>query len=146
VPVDCADGDACTDDTCNEALAQCENTCSAAGAESPCCEDSACWEEAVCNEECIDEDGDGYGSPASINCPYSEEDCDDTDPNVNPSMTEIHGNGIDDDCQVDTPPWGTPSSVLGEEYTRSSDAVNYLLLVMAPAGIVLAWKRQRRRR
>ncbi len=41
-----------------------------------------------------DEDDDGY--PAT-------EDCDDTDPEVNPGMPEIPGNGIDDDCNPATP-------------------------------------------
>ncbi|MES1242912.1 MAG: prenyltransferase/squalene oxidase repeat-containing protein [Acidobacteriota bacterium] len=41
-----------------------------------------------------DKDDDGY--PAT-------EDCDDTDPEVNPGMPEIPGNGIDDDCNPATP-------------------------------------------
>lgn len=41
-----------------------------------------------------DEDDDGY--PAG-------EDCDDRDPEVNPGMPEIPGNGIDDDCNPATP-------------------------------------------
>ena len=36
-----------------------------------------------------DEDGDGF---------TSDEDCDDTNPNINPNQTEIVYNGLDDDC------------------------------------------------
>jgi hypothetical protein len=41
-----------------------------------------------------DEDDDGF--PAT-------EDCDDQDPEVNPGMPEIPGNGVDDDCNPATP-------------------------------------------
>ncbi|HSK81015.1 MAG TPA: prenyltransferase/squalene oxidase repeat-containing protein [Thermoanaerobaculia bacterium] len=41
-----------------------------------------------------DRDGDGY--PAT-------EDCNDQDPQVNPGMQEILGNGVDDDCNRATP-------------------------------------------
>ena len=47
---------------------------------------------------CTDADGDGYGSPASETCAHPQEDCDDSDPDVNPSAAEVPGNGIDDDC------------------------------------------------
>lgn len=41
-----------------------------------------------------DVDGDGYAEP---------EDCDDSDPQVNPGATEEPYNGVDDDCNPDTP-------------------------------------------
>jgi hypothetical protein len=57
-----------------------------------------------------DTDGDGYGDPngATDVCPNTgfvdnDDDCDDTNAAVNPGATEIVGNGIDDDCNPDTP-------------------------------------------
>jgi len=48
-------------------------------------------------------------------------------------MTEIPGNGIDDDCDPGTPAWGTPASTIGTGAKELSDAVNLfftLLLVL----------------
>jgi hypothetical protein len=58
-----------------------------------------------------DEDGDEFGdeSAAASDCPLdltdvmSNTDCDDSDPDVNPDATEVERNGIDDDCNPDTP-------------------------------------------
>jgi len=135
-PVNCNDGNACTEDLCDDSLDRCVASCSAAGPASACCGNAACAEEAVCNAECEDADRDGYGRLASIACRFPEADCDDRDPAVNPGRTEIQDNGIDDDCRPDTPGWGTPSSVLGEAYARPSGAVNHLLLFLAPALVV----------
>ncbi len=45
--------------------------------------------------DAVDMDGDGY---FDLDSPCSETDCDDTDAMVNPEVTEIQYNGIDDDC------------------------------------------------
>ena len=46
-----------------------------------------------------DDDGDGYcDHPTTCVQNFLPGDCNDGDPNVNPGMTEIMGNGIDDNC------------------------------------------------
>jgi hypothetical protein len=47
---------------------------------------------------CTDQDNDGYGFPASSACTYSTLDCNDSNSNINPGVTEICGNNIDEDC------------------------------------------------
>ena len=54
----------------------------------------------VTEELCSDEDGDGYGDPASPDCAHPEFDCDDSNPDINPGALEICDNGIDDDCDA----------------------------------------------
>jgi hypothetical protein len=55
-------------------------------------------------EECIDNDGDGFGDPASSGCLFSGLDCDDSDPDVNPAAGEgpfgdpTCSDGVDNDC------------------------------------------------
>ncbi|MHC4740755.1 MAG: putative metal-binding motif-containing protein [Planctomycetota bacterium] len=51
---------------------------------------------------CPDNDGDGFGNPASHCCPEYALDCNDTDANVYPGATEICTNEKDDDCDGDT--------------------------------------------
>ena len=51
--------------------------------------------------DAVDMDGDGYFDMAN-DC-TSGVDCDDTDAAVNPGATEICNNGIDDDCNPNTP-------------------------------------------
>lgn len=55
----------------------------------------------------IDADADGFGDPegatlvqcdAPIGYSLVDQDCDDTDPAVNPGATEVCGNGVDDNC------------------------------------------------
>ena len=66
------------------------------------------WGTTVCEFEivgtppvCTDNDGDGYGDPASSACPNSGLDCDDSNSAVNPGAAENCSNGIDDDCDGD---------------------------------------------
>jgi len=56
---------------------------------------------------CIDTDGDGYGSPASLGCLHHQADCDDTDGDVHPGAVEgpygdpVCGDAKDNDCDGD---------------------------------------------
>ena len=45
--------------------------------------------------DAVDMDDDGF---FDIDNPCSETDCDDTNATINPGVTDICGNGIDDDC------------------------------------------------
>ncbi len=53
-----------------------------------------------------DADGDGFGDPATLQTACSQpsgtistgDDCDDTEPAINPGADEVCGDGIDDDC------------------------------------------------
>jgi hypothetical protein len=56
------------------------------------CQDSDCT--------CSDADGDGYGDPPGPCCAYSQQDCNDNDPNVHPGTSEICANSKDDDCDT----------------------------------------------
>ncbi|MBN1386592.1 hypothetical protein JW968_06505, partial [Candidatus Woesearchaeota archaeon] len=61
------------------------------------CEDGACLPQPVC----IDNDGDSYNGSESIgNCGIM--DCNDHNATINPGMTEIPYNGVDDDCDPAT--------------------------------------------
>jgi hypothetical protein len=68
-PVACSDGTACTIDSCNESTHDCAH---------------------------VPRDGDGDGDPDG-NCPGGH-DCNDTDPTISSTATEICGNGVDDNC------------------------------------------------
>jgi len=94
----------------------------------------------VCDFLCWDSDGDTYND---ANC--GGDDCDDTSPDVNPGATEIPWNGIDDDCNPDTPlPWEV-ASVVGAELRASSDVVNCLFLLIVPIGAVIFLRTLRRK-
>jgi len=72
---DCADGDACTTDSCDETT-------------------------AACLHVIIDGDSDGY-APESCGGP----DCNDSDGTINPGAADICEDGIDQDCDgIDAPP------------------------------------------
>jgi hypothetical protein len=99
------------------------------------------------DEDCIDNDGDGYGAVLNPYCLHPElEDCDDANPNVNPGMTEIPLNGIDDDCNPytsDDPAadWSaaTPAdaSVQGTHSEKASGILNYLGILVLPLVMIV---------
>ena len=94
-----------------------------------------------------DGDGDQYG----LDC-----DCDDTDRAVNPGMTEIKGNGIDDDCNPATTDSGWSAAAPAEAspgrsaHLRLSAGVNHAVAFGFSLCAVLAMRaargRARRRR
>ncbi len=55
------------------------------------CDDGDCAGEAIC----CDDDSDGYYSDSAL---CGGNDCDDSDPTINPGATEIPYDGIDQDC------------------------------------------------
>jgi hypothetical protein len=70
-----------------------------------------------------DADGDGACVPAQhpILCPQQAlPDCDDTRADIHPGMTEVLGNGLDDDCDP-----ATPDEAAVEQGTIEIEAVNY---------------------
>jgi len=62
----------------------------------------------LCSVVCLDNDMDGYGFPANERCTYPEEDCDDSNPEVNPAATEgpegdpTCSDTLDNDCDGST--------------------------------------------
>ena len=122
-------------------------------------EDKVCGEVAglsafvVAYPACVDEDEDGYGDPASEDCPHSGRDCDDGDPAVHPGATEgppgdaTCSDGKDNDCDlgVDTGDAGcvegscsasAAASVPGANTSESRANGSGLLCHLLPLGIV----------
>ncbi|MFC1889981.1 putative metal-binding motif-containing protein [Thermodesulfobacteriota bacterium] len=56
-----------------------------------------------CITLCIDNDSDGYGNPASPNCAFPENDCDDDNSITYPGAVE-HCDGQDNNCDSGIPP------------------------------------------
>ena len=158
-PVDCDDANSCTDDACESGTGACENVCNAQDFADPCCTNYACSGEPICQgPACVDNDTDGYGSPASPTCTYPEEDCNDERADINPGIAEVCGNGFDDDCdgKIDAAdpdcaagPWGSvkeaEASVLGSASQQGSDVLNSLAILLLPLCAVIGLRVMRRR-
>lgn len=113
---------------------------------------------------CMDNDGDGYGDPASPECTYPTLDCDDSNPVVNagaPEGTSATGtcsDGADNDCDGLTDrndpdcPGGyagvanAEASMYGRRALIASGSFNALALLLIPAGAVIVLKIVRRKR
>jgi len=93
---------------------------------------------------CWDLDGDTYPDEAC-----GGDDCNDSDPDVNPGETEIPGNGIDDDCDPATPAYPEPANTMAARYGKSSLAgsgiFNEAALLFIPVGAILFLRILRRR-
>jgi len=80
-------GEANDGDDCLDKIA---DTCPTAGT----CNGGICQ----VTSSCIDNDDDGYGNPASSDCTYPSQDCDDGDNEISPGKNEICGNSVDENC------------------------------------------------
>jgi hypothetical protein len=113
---------------------------------------------AFCSYEislpCPDLDGDEYGDPGSTVCTYPETDCDDSNPDVNPGVEEVCGNGIDDNCDGGIDEgcdeiWGVANaqaSLYGPGSVAGSGVVNQLSLFVVPLGAVIVLRILRRKK
>jgi hypothetical protein len=101
---------------------------------------------------CQDLDGDGWGNPASQDCPQPQLDCDDSNPAVNPAAAEVCDNGIDDDCDgfvdgddpdcASAPGWavgGTEAeaSISGQASARSPESYNFAIAFLFAPGVAI---------
>ncbi len=89
-----------------------------------------------------DADGDSYGDPlnfeslcADPGSPFvlNNTDCDDMNPNVNPGVTEIWENGIDDDCNPNTTDVFVTEIVMNELFIYPNPANEQLTLTTTSA-------------
>jgi len=64
--------------------------------------------------QCVDNDGDGYGNPASPKCTFPLPDCDNTNPDINPGAKEVC-DGLDNNCEqgIDEEPAASDSCTDG---------------------------------
>jgi gliding motility-associated-like protein len=85
----------------------------------------------------LDQDGDGFGGSTIVACGvYNAEDCDDTNPQINPSITEIC-NLIDDNCdgQIDE---GVQTVYYADVDGDGYGDLNHLVMAcVQPVGFVL---------
>ena len=96
----CTDESACTFDLCNEEEDSCLFSCLASSPLDACCSDDACVDLSQCL--CWDNDADGYND---IAC--GGNDCNDSDPEINPGAIEFCLGIVDKDCD-DLVGWGDP--------------------------------------
>jgi len=117
----CDDGVACTDDVCADGACQhlplhgrcdvgticdpnegcsdqspCVSASDCPDIDGPCVREACDAVSAICVYTPLDADGDGH-SP-QICATVGGDDCDDANPDMNPEVPDICGNGLDDDC------------------------------------------------
>jgi hypothetical protein len=88
--------------------------------------DNDCMEATVIDvgTDCYDDDGDGFcESPPCVNTSKTLEDCDDTQPTVNPNGSELP-NGLDDNCNGTVDETTVVYDDDGDGYCESPPCVN----------------------
>ena len=103
---------------------------------------------------CVDDDGDGFGDPASPVCTSPEPDCDDGNPDIRPDMAEICDDAAEEDEDCDglanaadpdcaPPPWGSASTLSAVGVDRPDDrpstGINVLSMFALPLVVLALW-------
>lgn len=93
IPADCDDANPCTDDDCVSGSCVNANNTAACDDGNACTVGDQCSGGACASGPLRDGDTDGY-----VDAACGGNDCNDSDPNVNPGVSEVCDDGIDNNC------------------------------------------------